>query len=201
MNIPGPTGTLQADYRPAHPADGSQAVLCHPHPQYGGSRHDAVLGCLADVLLESGVGVLRFDFRGVGGSEGRYDGGPGEVADLLAAADWLNQRHGGPLWIGGYSFGAWVAWQALHHGLTAERVLLVAPPVGPMAFPPRPATELPPTDVFVGDADAFVDAAALAAWAGVTVHRLPGADHFFSDAQDTLTAAIRRALAEGATPA
>lgn len=194
MNIEGPTGILEADYRIPDQPCGVQAVLCHPHPQYGGSMHDRVLDCLARVLLDRGAAVLRFNFRGVGASDGRYANGDGEVDDLLAAAAWLrSQAPDDRLWAGGYSFGAFVAWRSLGRGLDAERLLLVAPPLGHMDFSAGAAGI--PVDVFAGDADEFVDQQALAAWEGVRAHTLAGADHFFMGQLNALAADIRRVIA------
>jgi uncharacterized protein len=194
MEISGPAGAIEAHYQAATGANAAQAVLCHPHPQYGGNMHDAVLDCAARVLLAAGLGVLRFNFRGVGRSHGSYDGGRGEVDDLAAAITWLRDAQpDAPLWLGGYSFGAWIAWQALPVDLALQRVLLLAPPVGPMVFASRPVPF--PVDVFAGDADEFLDPRALAAWAGVTVHVIPGADHFFAGRFDALAERIRTAAA------
>lgn len=191
MNIEGPEGVLEARYDPPSVDARAQAVLCHPHPLYGGSLHDAVLDCLTSVLVDGGVGVLRFNFRGVGGSAGQHDGGPGEVADLRAAAAWLRREHPGQgLWVGGYSFGAWVAWQALAAGERAQRLLLVAPPVGTMSFGAEPPDCA--VDVVAGEDDAFIDWHVLEAWSGVIVHPLPGADHFFSGNMAALEDAFRR---------
>jgi alpha/beta superfamily hydrolase len=185
MLIDGPSGALETRFDSAARPAGVQAVLCHPHPLYGGSLHDAVLDCLTTVLLRAGVDVLRFNFRGVGASEGRHDRGIGEVDDLLAAARWLQARDpAAALWCGGYSFGAWVTWQALARGLGAARAVLIAPPVGTMAFAPLDAA--PAVDVVIGDADDYADPAALAAWRGVRVHSLAGADHFFGGRLDQL---------------
>jgi alpha/beta superfamily hydrolase len=116
------------------------------------------------------------------------------VDDLLAAIAWLraNERvdH---LWLGGYSFGAFVAWESLARGADPERVLLIAPPAGRMPFTERmPACRV---DVFAGDQDEFVDQAALAGWEGVNVHVIAGADHFFMGAWDALGRALARAVA------
>ncbi len=190
LSIDGPAGPLEARYEPASGEATIQAVLCHPHPQYGGSMHDAVLGRLAAALSWAGIGVLRFNFRGVGASAGRYDGGIGEVDDLLAAADWLlAARPGTQLWAGGYSFGAWVTWQALDHALPAGRAMLIAPPVGAMPFPSHSANV--PTDVVIGTGDDFADPAALSAWSGVKVHRIQGADHFFTGCIEELDRTLR----------
>lgn len=208
MEIAGPAGIIEADYRAAteqararRGAAGAQAVLCHPHPQYGGNLHDAVLDCAARVLLDAGVGVLRFNFRGVGGSQGSFDQGRGEVDDLTAAAAWLRDAFPGQaLWLGGYSFGAYVAWQALAATAVApQRVLLLAPPIGPMEFPDRPAGCR--VDVFAGDRDEFLQPAALAAWAHVHLHLIPGADHFFAGQTAALAAEIRLALGQASDDA
>jgi alpha/beta superfamily hydrolase len=145
------------------------------------------------VLLGNGVDTLRFNFRGAGGSDGRHDNGAGEVEDLQAAIAWLQTEHGsGPLWLGGYSFGAYVVWQSLDRVPPPARVLLIAPPVGMMAFPPRqPGC---PVDVFVGDADDFADLDALAAWEGITRHVLAGANHFFVGQSDVLKRRIEQAI-------
>jgi alpha/beta superfamily hydrolase len=189
LNIPSPTGSLEAYFTAASAPEDSAggpsiatatcAVLCHPHPLYGGNMHDGVLDCVAGTLLRAGVGCLRFNFRGVGASSGSHDGGAGEVDDLLAAIAWVraNERvdH---LWLGGYSFGAFVAWESLARDANPERVLLVAPPVGRMPFTDRsPGCRV---DAFAGDQDEFVDLAALTAWQGVDAHVIAGADHFFS---------------------
>ena len=209
MQLPGPAGELEAAIDEAESSAGRYAILCHPHPQYGGSMHDAVLDCLAQALGDSGVSCLKFNFRGVGRSEGSHygaqegahygaqegapDGAAGAVADLCAVADWLQEeRSPRSLLLGGYSFGASVVWQALAHGLQAERALLVAPPIGAMQFPEF--TPACPVDVFAGDADQFIDAAALTAWRGINLHRLSGADHFFSGQWQLLRETISGAL-------
>jgi uncharacterized protein len=193
MEIPGPTGIMEAQHQPATRPHGAEVVLCHPHPLYGGSMHDGVLDCAARALLASGVGVLRFNFRGVGHSEGRFDGGRGEIDDLIAAIRWLRDRTpGAPLWLGGYSFGAHIAWQAAQT-TGAERILLLAPPIGPMDFPAQPIDC--PVDVFAGDRDDFIDADALAMWTGVRVHVMAGCDHFFSGRLNELADRITDAVA------
>ncbi|MFW6093278.1 MAG: hypothetical protein ACODAC_04835, partial [Pseudomonadota bacterium] len=99
---------------------------------------------------------------------------------------------GVPLWIGGYSFGAWIAWQALGRTAGVERALLVAPPLGALDFSRQAGSAA--VDVFAGERDAFIDHDALAAWEGVTVHRIAGADHFFGTRMRALAAAIRDTL-------
>ena len=98
--IPGPVGALEA--RVEAGGSGRWAILCHPHPLYGGSMHDAVLDTVATVLAEQDVGRVRFNFRGVGASDGQYDEGRGEADDLIAVRDWLATEHApDELWLGG----------------------------------------------------------------------------------------------------
>jgi len=193
VDITGPAGTLVARFDAASKPGRGHAVLCHPHPLYGGTLHDGVLDCLAQVLLAHGVDCLRFNFRGAGGSAGRHDNGRGEVEDLQAAIAWLRSEHDvAHLWLGGYSFGASVVWQTLARIPEPERILLVAPPVGVMAFPERNLSC--PVDVFMGDEDEFADVDALAAWRGVRSHLIAGANHFFLGQADTLRRRIEQAI-------
>jgi len=106
LAIPVAHGELEAILKePAAPV--AAAVLCHPHPLGGGTMNNNVVYRAAKALGDAGVAVLRFNFRGVGASTGRHDGGPGEEEDALAALDVLAQRHPElPLWMAGFSFGA-----------------------------------------------------------------------------------------------
>ncbi len=89
------------------------AVVCHPHPLHGGTLTNKVVHMVAKAFIELGVETLRFNFRGVGKSSGVFDHGAGEVDDLQAAVDWLRVRHPvAPLWLAGFSFGAFVALSA-----------------------------------------------------------------------------------------
>jgi len=195
--VPGPAGRIEA-----HLAEGDAArasiVLCHPHPQYGGSMHDGVLATIAQIAEQRSIVPLRFNFRGVGDSAGSYDRGVGEVDDLLAVLDWLHrEHHPDKLLLGGYSFGSHVVWQALDRAGALERVLLVAPPVGAINYPIRDGLEMP-VEVIYGDADAFVAAADLERWAAampaVRLTAIAGADHFFAGAHGALAEAIEGAL-------
>jgi alpha/beta superfamily hydrolase len=100
-----------------------------------------VVHILADTLTDMGLASLRFNFRGVGKSEGQFDHGQGEQEDLHAAVSWLREHFAGaPLWLAGFSFGAFVAYRA-HHRVGAERLLLVAPPVTLFGFgQPQPVS-------------------------------------------------------------
>jgi alpha/beta superfamily hydrolase len=106
LTIPVDHGQLEAIIKePADPI--AAAVICHPHPLGGGTMNNNVVYRLAKALHEAGVAVLRFNFRGVGASTGRHDGGAGEEDDALAALETIAQRHPRvPLWMAGFSFGA-----------------------------------------------------------------------------------------------
>jgi len=107
-NIPGPAGTLEAlleepDGQEPHTA----AVVCHPHPLYGGTMHNKVVYRIARGLRRSGIVVLRFNFRGVGRSQGEHGYLAGEIEDARAAVEWLRERYGAlPFALAGFSFGA-----------------------------------------------------------------------------------------------
>ncbi len=159
------------------------AVVCHPHPLHGGSLTNKVTHMVAKAFVELGVETLRFNFRGVGKSSGVFDHGAGEVDDLLAAVDWLRVRHpAAPLWLAGFSFGAFVALSAQARSKTT-RLLLVAPPVAMFDFPAESGVTIPWL-VIQGSADDIVDPAQVTAWVRQQAntpeyHCLDNAGHFF----------------------
>lgn len=190
--IQGPAGSLEAALEMPIDPGAAVAILCHPHPLYGGSMNDAVLGLVGEALAEVGVNPLRFNFRGVGASQGGFDEGRGEVGDLLAVIDWAQAQGAGAIWQAGYSFGAHIVCQALPQASQPARLLLVAPPTAAMDM--RLQAPPCPLDVFAGDSDQFVDCGALNRWPGTKVHLIPGADHFFSATAASLLEAIRQAV-------
>jgi alpha/beta superfamily hydrolase len=134
-DLNGPAGHLEAvldqpALRTATGAPRAVVVFAHPHPQYGGTMHTKAVYQGAKGLARIGCAVLRFNFRGVGGSAGEFDQGEGEMADFGAALDYMAARYpNSPLWAAGFSFGAWVA---LETGALDPRVDLligIAPPV------------------------------------------------------------------------
>ncbi len=184
--IPGPAGQLEAllsepDDLQAHPA---MAVICHPHPLYSGSMQNKVVHILASTFGKQGLPTLRFNFRGVGQSAGEYDEGRGEQADLAAAVGWMREHYPGrPLWLAGFSFGAWVAYMA-HREVQAERLLLVAPPLRLFEFSETSGPVTLPWLVIQGAEDEIVSAEAVAQWVESQprrpeFHLMAGASHFF----------------------
>lgn len=131
LTIDGPAGILECIVnRPTHWQEGDPvAIACHPHPLHGGTLNNKVVHILAKTFAELGALVLRFNFRGVGKSQGEFDNGQGEQDDLLAAVAYLRQHHPrSPLWLSGFSFGAGMA-LAAHARIQPQRLLLVAPAV------------------------------------------------------------------------
>jgi len=164
--VPGPSGVLEALLdvpKTPRSVDAPIAVVCHPHPLHGGTLTNKVAHTVAKAFAELGVTTLRFNFRGVGESPGEFDHGIGEVADLQAAVDWLCARHpSAPLWLAGFSFGAFVALSGQSQ-VQAERLLLVAPPVAMFDFPPEGGVAIP-WMVIQGSADEVVDPQQVTAW-------------------------------------
>jgi alpha/beta superfamily hydrolase len=172
------------------------ALVLHPHPQYGGDMHNHVVVGLTDALRSLGMTTLRFNFRGVGRSQGAFDGGAGEAADAVAALDYLNARAGGrPILLAGYSFGAMIA-AAVAADHAPEAVLLVSPPLGFSALPAITANV--PALVVVGDRDPLAPAESARALAlgATSVLVVPGADHGWWPGLDELTAAASKFAAQ-----
>lgn len=185
--IQGPAGNLQAvhEYRRGT-APRAVAVVCHPHPQYGGTLDNKVAFSLARAAMDAGAAALRFNFRGVGRSEGRFDDGKGEADDLAAAEDWLAGRWpDAPLWRMGFSFGAAMALKRTL-AVPCPVLVTVAPPADRFAAygfagaGPRASHWL----LVQGDADEVVSPRAVFDWAEALesppeIRRIEGSGHFF----------------------
>ncbi|MDW3218467.1 MAG: alpha/beta family hydrolase [Acidimicrobiales bacterium] len=172
------------------PAEASgTAVVCHPHPLYGGSRQDAVVAALTRAFVGCGRRVLRFDFRGTGGSQGTHDGGGAERSDLLAAIEAVDPGTG-PLTIAGYSFGADIALSVVHPA--AAGWIVVAPPLAIITPEDMPAsTDGRPVTVITGEHDQFNSPPQLRSrldgWANAELHVIDTADHFFAGSHQALS--------------
>lgn len=132
FTIPGPAGPLEAllDLPPAGVSPRAAVVFCHPHPRHGGTMHTKAVFQGAKGLTRIGCAVLRFNYRGVGASAGAFDAGPGEMADFSAAVDYMAATYPGlPLWVAGFSFGAWVALEAGSRDPRVSVLIGIAPPV------------------------------------------------------------------------
>ena len=200
VTLVGPAGALEGLLQERRGFDHLlTAVVCHPHPLHGGTMHNKVVHRVAATLHGLGAAVLRFNFRGVGRSEGRYDGGEGEREDARAALGWMRERHpGAERWVAGFSFGSWIAARLAASEPEVRRLILVAPPVTTSDFSvlrTAPVRKL----VVQGTGDQLCPPAALAqefpTWAEPkTIRMVEGATHFF-DRQlvalaETLVAAL-----------
>jgi alpha/beta superfamily hydrolase len=155
-------------------------VFCHPHPQYGGTMHAPLMARVTKELVQRGFAVLRFNFRGVGGSTGIWGGGDAEAGDVGAAMDAARKTEL-PVNLAGWSFGSAVSlrWQAISGDMSPW--VGIAPPVGIYELPAvlAPARRT----IIIGDRDQFVtveEVEAYAATIGARVELLAGSDHFFT---------------------
>lgn len=187
--IDGPAGKLEVAMQPADEegvfhGEGYCALICHPHPLHGGTMDNKVVTTLARVYTDLGIPALRFNFRGVGASEGEHDEGVGEVDDLMAVAAWAEVNVGArrPL-LAGFSFGSSVAGNGALRLADTAHLTLVAPPVGRYRFADT-RTFPCPLCVVMGDRDELVDPGEVYAWADSLEPPparlvLPEAGHFF----------------------
>ena len=158
-------------------------VISHPHPLYGGSMTNKVVHILAKSFLELGAITVRFNFRGVGKSEGKYNEGVGEAEDLQAIVAKLKQwRPQAPIWLAGFSFGAYVTTRA-QATIQPEKLLLVAPPVSMYAFDELAEIKIP-WIVIQGGQDEVIDALAVKSWVSERENKpqliwMEEAGHFF----------------------
>lgn len=202
--IEGPAGRLEAlaeAPRDAEPR--GVAVICHPHPLHQGTMQNKVVHTLARAFVGSGFLALRFNFRGVGESEGEFDDGPGELQDAIAAA-----RQGrshvpeGPLWLAGFSFGAAIAIHAAAE-LRSDGLVSVAPAVARVAALDG-AQPRCPWLVIQGDRDELVNVDDTIEWVnaldpGPELRVFSGTEHFFHGKLVELRKSVETFIAEHAT--
>lgn len=182
-------------------------VLTHPHPLYGGDMNNHVVEIIRRAYAKSGYTTLRFNFRGTGGSQGRYDDGKAEQGDVRAAVSLLKDEGVEQVDVAGYSFGAWVSALAFCAGLPAKRLTMVSPPVAFIDF--TQIGELPDLHLVVtGSRDDIAPSAVivelLPRWnPRVTLNIVEGADHFYTDCgkqlEQTLAARIEKSDGEADT--
>jgi uncharacterized protein len=189
LSLKGPAGAIQALIETPVAAAGESApvrafaVICHPHPLFGGTLHNKVVYTVARALEQCGAPAIRFNFRGVGESAGRYDDGRGETQDALAVIAYGRERWPHAcLWLGGFSFGGAVAVLAAAEA-QPQRLLLVAPGITKIDLTRAPPPACPWL-IVQGDADDVVPAPLVLGWAHSlnpqpAISVLPGAGHFF----------------------
>ncbi|TXI51572.1 MAG: alpha/beta hydrolase [Lysobacter sp.] len=203
VRLTGPAGELElaVEYPDAEtPVRPVVAIVCHPLPTEGGSMHNKVVTMAARSLRELGLATVRFNFRGVGASAGTFDHGVGELDDLRAVAAWVRQqRPDASLWLGGFSFGAYIALSGAAE-LRPAALIAIAPPAGRWDFA-RIAPPAMPWLVVQGEDDEIVDPQAVYDWveaqaqtragAEPNLVRMPETSHFFHRKLMDLRGAIK----------
>ena len=197
--IQGPAGKLElaiAEF--AEKTHGAWGIVCHPHPLFGGAMSNKVVTTLIKSFQNLGLNTIRFNFRGVGRSEGQYAFGKGELADLLAVIAWvLHERPDTDIWLAGFSFGAYIAAKAATE-ITVKKLVTVAPPVHDF-----PMQMLPPIlchwIVVQGELDEVVPSNEVLEWAENRypqpfIIRFPQAGHFFHGQLTELRVKLEEAL-------
>jgi uncharacterized protein len=201
VTIDGPAGSLQLLVEDPGASDQPAAfmVVCHPHPQHGGTMDNKVVTTLARCANELQAPSIRFNFRGIGASAGSFDEGNGETLDALAVIDYGRQRWPrAALWLGGFSFGGRIALRASTEAGAGKiaRLVTVAPAFTQYhASPGEVKAPDCPWQIVQGDADEVVDAAQVAEWAGriepaPQLVMLPGVGHYFHGNLNALRAAV-----------
>lgn len=196
QSIAGPAGALQCAIDTPAEAVRGVMVVCHPHPQHGGTMDNKVVQTVARAGLQRGLRTVRFNFRGIGESAGAWDEGRGEVDDAMAVIAAFRDA-ALPLWIAGFSFGGYVASQA------AARLAAEAPAAGLVLVGPAtrnfPVAAVPEdTLVIHGEADDVVPLQATLDWArpqALPVVVVPGVGHFFHGQLPLLKSLVVRHLA------
>ncbi len=127
--IPGPAGRIEAKYFKSNKPTSPIAIVLQPHPQYGGTMNNKIVVELFQTFMENNFSVCRFNFRGVGKSDGEFDNGQGELADAAAALDWLEKENfdNSQCWVSGFSFGSLIAMQLLMRRPEINRFISVSP--------------------------------------------------------------------------
>ena len=192
----GPAGRLEGRYQPSKQKNAPIAIVLHPHPQFGGTMNNAITYQLFYMFAKRGFAVLRFNFRGVGRSQGEFDHGEGELSDAASALDWVQTIHpdARACWVAGFSFGSWIGMQLLMRRPEIEGFISVAPQPNTYDFSflaPCPSSGL----IINGDADkvapekdvtVLVDKLKQQKGILITHRTIPDANHFFSGMMDTL---------------
>ena len=196
----GPEGRLEGRYHHSRNAEAPVALLLHPLPQHGGTMNNKVVYTMHQSFVRRGFSTLRFNFRGVGRSQGRFDNGQGELGDAASALDWMQSynANAAACWIGGFSFGAWVAMQLMMRRPEINGFICVAPPASVQDFSflaPCPASGM----IVHGAQDDVIPQSSvdkliskLASQKRITIDYrvVQGCDHFFYDHLDVLDAHI-----------
>jgi alpha/beta superfamily hydrolase len=196
----GPAGRIEGRFQPAKGRNAPIAMILHPHPQFGGTMNNQVVYRLFYMFKERGFAVLRFNFRGVGRSQGQFDHGAGELSDAASALDWVQTIHpdARSCWVAGFSFGAWIGMQLLMRRPEIEGFLSIAAMANRYDF--TFLAPCPSSGLFVhGSEDRVAPAREVMpviekvkTQKGVIIEHqmVEGANHFFDGRVDELTATV-----------
>ena len=202
--FPGPEGRLQGRYAPSARPRPPVAIVLHPHPQGGGTMNNAINLALYNMFVARGFATLRFNFRGVGRSEGVFDNGVGELSDAASALDWLQAQYPetAGTWVAGFSFGAWIGMQLLMRRPEVRGFISIAPPANMYDFgflAPCPSSGL----IVAGTDDEVVTEPAvqklvdkLKTQRHITIdyEKIGGANHFFENEMPQLMGTVESYL-------
>jgi alpha/beta superfamily hydrolase len=200
----GPAGRLEGRFHPSKQRGAPIAVILHPHPQFGGTMNNQIVYNMYYAFAERGFSVLRFNFRGVGRSQGSFDHGQGELSDAASALDWVqsNMPEARACWIAGISFGAWIGMQLLMRRPEIEGFISIAPPANRFDF--SFLAPCPSSGLFVhGDQDRVAPLKEVMALIeklktqrGILIEHavIEGANHFFENRIEPLIEEIGRYL-------
>lgn len=200
VTFQGPAGRLEGKFFSQPDPTAPIVLVMHPHPLHGGSMNNKVAYRTYESFVRCGFTAMRFNFRGVGASEGSYDNGVGELSDAAAALDWLHSQHPNAreIWIAGFSFGAWITMQLLMRRPDVKRFLAISPPAGNYDFSffsPCPTSGL----IMVGTNDEITPADDIETMLkhttrqkGVKIHmsKIQHADHFYTQQQEELAKVV-----------
>jgi len=192
----GPEGRLEGRYHHSDTPRAPIAIILHPHPQHGGTMNNKVVYNIYYAFARKGFSVLRFNFRGVGRSQGDFDNGIGELSDAASALDWLQSvnPNATACWVGGFSFGAWIGMQLLMRRPEIEGFISIAPPANMYDFTflaPCPSSGL----ILQGTSDDVVPEASVEKLSNklklqkniiIDYQLVSGANHFFKDHMDEM---------------
>jgi len=204
VNFNGPEGRLEGRYYPSNRPNAPVALLLHPHPQHGGTMNNKIVYSMYQIFIKHGFSSLRFNFRGVGRSQGQFDNGQGELSDAASALDWMQSQNPNTssCWIAGFSFGAWVAMQLMMRRPEIQGFISVAPPASMYDFSflaPCPASGM----IIHGNKDEIIPQSSVDKLAqklqkqkNITIdyRTIKGSDHFFNNHLDTLNGHIEEYL-------
>ena len=206
--LPGPAGRIEARYQRQKTGGAPMALVLHAHPQFGGSMNNPMVYELYHRFQKLGCTTVRFNFRGVGRSQGTFDNGAGELSDAAAVLDWMSTLYPNPshCWVAGISFGAWIGMQLLMRRPEITGFISIAPPANMYDFnflAPCPASGLflhGTRDQVVPEADVqkLVDRLSAQKGIKITYQKVEGANHFFdsheAEVVDAVEAYVQRRM-------